>query len=81
MDEYLHILLTTLQHDIAFFLRSMTLFIVHVFFLQFTCSTIHMEDTGQSKMRQTFWSFRGFRTKYTGLELECHPGFFKVFQD
>ena len=32
MDEYLHILLTTLQHDIAFFLRSMTLFIVHVFF-------------------------------------------------
>ena len=51
------------------------------FFLQFTCSTIHMEDTGQSKMRQTFWSFRGFRTKYTGLELECHPGFFKVFQD
>ena len=60
----------------------MTLFIVHgKICLQFTCSTIYMEDTGQSKMRQTFWSFRAFRTKYTGLELECHPGFFKVFQD
>ena len=66
-------------HDIAFFLHSMTLFIVHGCFLQFTCSTIYMEDTGRSKMRQTFWSFRGFRTKYTGLE--CRPGFFKVFQD
>ena len=24
----------------------------------------YMEDTGRSKMRQEFWSFRGFRTKY-----------------
>ena len=28
----------------------------------------YMEDTGRSKIRQTFWSFRGFRTKSIGLE-------------
>ena len=45
------------------FLHIMTLFIVHgKICLQFTC-TIYIEDTGRSKMRQEFWSFRGFRTK------------------
>ena len=29
---------------------------------------VHVEDTGRSKIRQTFWSFRGFRTKSIGLE-------------
>ena len=33
-----------------------------------------MEDTGRSKMRQKNWSFRGFRTKYLGLE--CPSGIF-----
>ena len=27
------------------------------------CSTIYIEDTGRSKMRQEFWGFRAFRTK------------------
>ena len=34
----------------------------------------YMEDTGRSKMRQKNWSFRGFRTKYLGLE--CPSGIF-----
>ena len=34
----------------------------------------YMEDTGRSKMRQKIWSFRGFRTKYLGLE--CPSGIF-----
>ena len=33
----------------------------------------YMEDTGRSKMRQEFWSFRGFRTEQIGLE--CASGF------
>ena len=48
------------------FLHIMTLFIVHdKICLQFTSKSAYlqyMEDTGRSKMRQKFWSFRGFRT-------------------
>ena len=33
----------------------------------------YMADTGRSKMRQEFWSFRGFRTEQIGLE--CPSGF------
>ena len=39
-------------------------FAIYMRILQYSAYLQYMEDTGRSKMRQEFWSFRGFRTKY-----------------
>ena len=36
----------------------------------------YMEDTGRSKMRQEFWSFRGFRTKQVRMPVGDFPTVF-----
>ena len=58
-------------HDIVY-CSWKDLFAIYMHILQI-CSTIYIEDTGRSNMRQEFWSFRGFRTKSIGLE--CPSGF------
>ena len=48
-------------HDIVY-CSWIDLFGIYMHMLQI-CSTIYIEDTGRSKMRQEFWGFRAFRTK------------------
>ena len=56
-----------IQYDVVFFayhghcLLFMERFVCNLH--AYSAYLQYMEDTGRSKMRQTFWSFRGFRTK------------------
>ena len=64
--QILQISIYNLQYDVACFLHSVTLCIVHEkICLQFTCIFCIFAVHGRHgrKMRKTFWSFRGFRTK------------------
>ena len=55
-----------LQYDASLFCIFYVLLVMVRFFCNlhaYSAYLQYMEDTGQSKMRQTFWSFRAFRTK------------------
>ena len=61
------------KYNITCFPRIRTLFIVNgkkVCNLHaYSPNLQYMEDTGRSKMRQEFWSFRGFRTKINRVRM------------
>ena len=63
--QILHIYIyNTMLHFSAYY--DMFLLVMGRFFCNlhaYSAYLQYMEDTGRSKMRQEFWSFRGFRTK------------------